>query len=174
MMRIELVSGVGSVQARKMMSEVRDILVSAIRTNFRVGGRPSTWPSKRDGSASYLQKSGKLLSTVSGTSGDYTAEVVAGGTGYGRKVHFGHRHTLFPITKGNPESGARPKASGSRAFFWYMWATTKDPKWKYMFLTRDGVIKTLARPYMVLTDDDREAIRAAVKRNVFTTTQNFT
>ena len=174
MIRLEIKSdSIVPVDSEQMMAAVKDVLVSAIETNFRVGGRP-TWAAKRDGSPSYLRKTGALAGSIKGTSGKTWAEVAGGVTPQGRVQQFGATIPLQPRAASSLLSTRESRMySGSRACFWFMWYTTQDRKWKYMAMTRNNTIRLPARPWMKLTGEDYRAILNAVKGNLFRVKRNF-
>lgn len=50
------------------MKEAAQYMMESVYKNFTAGGRPSGWAAKKDGSQSYLIKTGALLSSIEPTS----------------------------------------------------------------------------------------------------------
>lgn len=60
------------------MENIGRLMLESVEKNFRVGGRPTKWPSKKNGQPSYLIKTGKLFWSIHSTTGKDFARVETG------------------------------------------------------------------------------------------------
>lgn len=136
------------------MQKAAQVLEDAVLENFRQGGRPTQWLAPY-GPRNLGGPQGSLARSLRKSSGDNWAEL-SSDTPYSRIHQTGG--TIY--SKGKMEW-----------YFLWMFHQTGELKWKYMFMAvrKWGFINIVARPYMVLTDDDIERLRELVGKFIVET-----
>lgn len=143
------------------LEQVADLLWDSVKDNFLQGGRPEKWKRLANGEPRRLIKSGKLFGRIHKrvfVEGDTpTAEVfVRDPEPYMFAQHFG--------------AVTHPTVSEqSRKFFWAMFHSTGDEKWKWMALSRKKKFTVVIpeSPFMIMQDEDRQKIMELLVKNMF-------
>lgn len=163
-----------SVDLTKAMQDIADtVLVPSIAENFAQQGRPNRWPGRKGTPGGFSGPSGPLWGAMgpklSTQYDDISATVTAGPHPQARQFHFGAEYTR-PTTK-------------QAKFFWRMFFETGDFKWKAFAIlsanrkppfsagkiTADmSHVSQPPRPYMMLQDEDVEAIKRILSDRMFT------
>ena len=130
----------------------------SVDLNFEVGGRPLWVQRRMDSTGDPLRRTGALRSSKHSSYGSDFAEVTMGeGLGkYPFAQQFGSQHQVR-VT------------NDARRFFWAMFHSTGETKWKYMAMTDKQMftIKIPARPFILFQEEDIDNILGLVANNIF-------
>lgn len=142
------------------MRRVSVMVEKVIRLNLAEGGRPARWVSNYGRHANLANSA--IAKTLTATSGPDWAQVETVGVPYARIHNYGGQ--IYPR-----EIGPNGKYKMAN-LFWRKYIETKEPRWKAMAISVQSGrgVAIPARPYMVLTSEDIQAIAAEIGQFIIT------
>jgi phage gpG-like protein len=137
------------------MVRIADRMYTDVLGEFNSSGY-GRWEATRDGKPSMLGgRGGAIASSITKESDATSATVSAMNT-----IH--------------QRGGPMVVTDKMRSFFWAKWYETKDEKYKWMALNRNGVMSFPTRTYLTFLDTFFDFAKQELNKQIFTTSESVT